>query len=346
MKQFLSISSLILLLTACTQSAPSTGDTESQAMQKVSVVTSFYPQTHFAEEVAGDLATVEQITPLGSDPHSYEPTPKKMQQVYNADLLIFNGAGQDEWAERIHSELEGNGVRTIAATEIVERMAYEEEDHDEHDDHDEHGHHDDHADHDDHDDHEDDHEDHDEHGHHDHEHGEWDPHVWLDPVRAQKIVQTIASELSAIDPTNAEGYKSNADSYVLRLQELDTDIRTGLSNCALDSVIVSHDAFRYLAARYEFHTLEIAGLSPSAVPSPARLAELADVASEEGIQHVFFETHVSSALSDTLAEEIGAETLVLHSLEARTQEERTAGKTYIDLMRQNFANLQIALQCS
>lgn len=123
-------------------------------------------------------------------------------------------------------------------------------------------------------------------------------------------------------------------------------MRTGLSNCALDAVIVSHDAFRYLAGRYDFHTLEIAGLAPSAEPSPARLAELSGIAKEEGIRHVFFETQVSPALSETLAEEIGAETLVLHSLETLTEQERSSGMTYIDLMRKNLDNLRTALECS
>lgn len=345
MNTFLSIGSALILLAGCTPAAPSNSTGETQT---VSVATSFYPQTHFAQQVGGDLVDVQQVVASGADPHTYEPTPKQIRKVYDADLLIFNGAGQDAWAERMHEELEEGNVRVLIATELVERMAYEEDEHDDHhDDHDGHEneheeeHHEEHGDHQE--EHKDDHHEEDE---HDHEHGEWDPHVWLDPLRAQQIVQAIASELAEIDPANAEQYNKNADAYASELQELDNDMHKGLSNCTLDAVVVSHDAFRYLAHRYGFHTLEIAGLSPSAEPSPARLAELSKIAKEEGIAHVFFETHVSPALSETLAQEIGAQTLVLHSIEALTKEERSAGKTYIDLMRQNLANLQIALQCS
>ena len=159
-------------------------------------------------------------------------------------------------------------------------------------------------------------------------------------------MESIASTLSTIDPENAAIFNSNARTYISELQSLDQDMQEGLRDCALDSIIVSHDAFRYLANRYNFHTLEIAGLSPSSEPSPQRLAKLADLAEQESIKHVFFETHVSPALSETLAQEIGAQTLVLHSLEALTKQESSAGMTYIDIMRQNLGNLRTALQCN
>lgn len=328
MKKYLSFSCVVLLCVGCTPSTPSVDNTEPQAAQKIIVATSFYPQTHFAEQVGRELVDVVQVAAPGADPHTYEPTPQQIQQVYNSDLLIFNGLGQDPWADRLYEDLQNSDTNVLAVTELVDRMAYEEKHEDE-----EHGEHED-----------------EEHGEHededDHEHGEWDPHVWLDPQRAEKIVEAIASELSKISPTHTEQFRNNADAYVTELRTLDQDMQAGLSNCNLDAIIVSHDAYRYLANRYGFHTLEIAGLSPSVEPSPARLAELTELAEEENIHHVFFETHVSPALSQTLADEIGASTLVLHSIEALTEKERSAHKTYIDLMRQNLDNLRIALQCT
>ena len=329
MKKLLIIGCIAILSTGCTPSSPSVNETGEQVEQKIVVATSFYPLTHFTEQVGGDLIEVRQIAAAGADPHSFEPTPSQMRQIFESDMLIYNGLGQDPYAERMHDELEQKGIRVLMATELVERMSYEHEDHDEHED-----------EHDDHDEEE----EHDEHD--DHAHGEWDPHVWLDPQRVQHIVEAIASELAEIDPSHASQFHNNADVYIAQLRALDQDMLTGLSSCALDAIIVSHDAYRYLANRYGFHTLEIAGLSPSAQPSPARLAELTEIAEEEGIHHVFFETHVSPALSQTLAQEIGAETLVLHSIEALTQQERSAGKTYIDLQRANLENLRTALECS
>jgi zinc transport system substrate-binding protein len=388
MKHFFSLTLVVALLAACSANNPTpTSPAANQdpapnaavndaepSTEKIVVATSFYPLTHLAQQVGGDLVTIQQVAKVGVDPHAFEPSPKDVQQMFESDLLIFNGQGVDAYAADIHEELQDSGVRVLSATELVETIAYEEGGHDDHDDHgDDHGdeEHDDHDDHEDeHDDHHDEDDDHDEHGdeHHDedehddhgdeehdeheedghegHNHGEWDPHVWLDPLRSELIVQAIAKELGAIRPEQAEQFQANADAYAAQLRSLDADMQAGLKNCNLDAVIVSHDAYRYLANRYNFATLEIAGLSPNIAPSPARLAELTKIAEAEGIAHVFFETQVSPALSETLAQEIGASTLVLHSLEALSEAERQAGKTYIDLQRMNLENLRTALQCS
>ena len=344
MKRILMICSISLLAAGCSQTEPAANTVEPEAAKKAVVATSFYPLTHFAKQVGGDKVTVQQVAAQGSDPHTFEPTPHQLKNIYSADILLVNGTGLEPWAERVQEEVESKGIAVMVASELVDRLPYGR---DEHEDYSEDEHHDDDA-HDEHEDEHDDHEDHEEHegDEHHHDHGEWDPHVWLDPSLAEDIVKAIAEKLSAIDPANAMRYKANADAYVSKLRTLDSDMIHGLSACQRDAVIVSHDAFRYIAHRYGFHALEISGLAPSAEPNPARMAELAEIAEEEGISYVFFETHVSPALSQTLADEIGAETLVLHPISALTKQERSSGKTYIDLMRQNLQNLRIALECS
>jgi len=353
MKHFFSLSLVTLLLAACgsatsTQTPPAeiADAPDSQIETTLIVTTSFYPLTHFTTQVGGDLIEVQQVAAQGADPHSFEPTASQISQIYESDLFIFNGQGQDTYAERLHTELIKNGTNVLVATELVERMPYEREEH-EHSDHEEdhNDHEDEHEDEEHHDEH-DDEDEHEEDDHDEHNHGEWDPHVWLDPLRAEEIVQTIAQELSSMRPALANQFQANADAYVAELRTLHKDMSAGLSNCTLDAVIVSHDAYRYLANRYNFYTFEIAGLSPSSTPSPARLAELTDIAATEGIEHVFFETQVSPALSETLAQEIGATTLVLHSIEALTDEERDNNETYVSIQRMNLNNLRTALKCN
>lgn len=357
MKKTLSLLSVIILTTACTPAQPSPAEGEAKN-EKLIVTTSFYPLTHFAQQVGGDLIDVRQIASAGADPHSFEPNPQQVKQIFESDLFLYNGGGQDPYADRLHEELVQNDMKVLVISELVDRMPYEQKEHVHHeedhkDEHDEEEDHEDEHEEEDHDDHEEGHEDHeeghdehDEDGHDDHNHGEWDPHVWLDPHLAQDIVQVITEALSESNPSLAGQFQANADAYIAQLQSLDADMQAGLSGCALDAIIVSHDAYRYLANRYDFHTFEIAGLSPSMEPSPARLAELTEIAAEEGIGHVFFETQVSPALSQTLAQEIGAQTLTLHSIEALTEKERSEGMTYIDLQRGNLKNLRTALKCS
>lgn len=172
-----------------------------------------------------------------------------------------------------------------------------------------------------------------------------DPHFWLDPALAQKIVINIRDGLSKADPANREYYAKNADDYNAKLVQLDEDFRTGLQDCRQDTIITSHAAFSYVAQRYDFVMESIAGLSPEEEPSAARLAELSDLVNEKGIKYVFFESLVSPVLADTIAQETGAQTLVLDPIEGLNNEDQKQGNDYVSVQRENLANLRTALAC-
>ena len=117
---------------------------------------------------------------------------------------------------------------------------------------------------------------------------------------------------------------------------------TGLTGCERDVVVVSHDAFGYLA-KYGLHLEPIAGLSPDAEPTPAALAELGELIRDEGITTVFSERLASPAMAETLASDLGVDTAVLDPVEGLTDE--TADEDYLSLMRANLAALQEANGC-
>ena len=104
-------------------------------------------------------------------------------------------------------------------------------------------------------------------------------------------------------------------------------------------------AFGYLAADYGLTQIGIAGLSPDAEPSLKELAGVADFAKANHVKYIFVEALASPKLSDTIAREVGATTLVLNPLEGLTDEELTQGKTYVTEMERNLSNLRTALQC-
>lgn len=172
-----------------------------------------------------------------------------------------------------------------------------------------------------------------------------DPHFWLDPVLAQKIVDNIRDGLNKADPTNKEFYTKNADSYKKQLEALDTAYRDGLSQCSLHTVISSHDAFSYLGKRYNLEVASIAGLSPEEEPSAAKLAELSQMVKDKGIHYVFFESLVSPRLADTVAAEANAKTLVFDPIEGLTDKDQKEGKDYLSVQRENLDNLRTALAC-
>lgn len=173
-----------------------------------------------------------------------------------------------------------------------------------------------------------------------------DPHFWLDPVLAQTIVKNIERGLIVADPNHRNDYTKNANAYIAQLQKLDNDFKTDLSDCKQHQIISSHEAFGYLATRYNFSVTAIAGISPDEEPSAGKLAEIANLAKREQIKYIFFESLVSPRLADTIAQESGAQTLVFDPLEGLTQDAQKQGKNYVSVQRENLANLRTALACN
>lgn len=173
-----------------------------------------------------------------------------------------------------------------------------------------------------------------------------DPHFWLDPVLAQQIVRNIRDGLIQADPKHSADYTKNAADYIAKLQLLDQQFKTGLSSCQQHTIITSHEAFGYVAARYHFDVQAIAGLSPDTEPSANKLAELTQTAREQNIHYIFFESLVSPRLADTIAQEVGAKTLVFDPLEGLTNEAQKQGQNYLSVQRQNLAALRTALACN
>jgi len=172
-----------------------------------------------------------------------------------------------------------------------------------------------------------------------------DPHFWLDPILATKEVALIRDTLVTIDATNAATYRANADAYLAALSNLNEDFVSGLSSCRQKTVVTSHAAFAYLAKRYGFDVISISGISPEQEPSAGRLSEIAEIAKSKGVKAIFFETLVSSKLSETIANEIGAITLVFNPLEGLSSEESAAGEDFVSVMRTNLENLKIGMVC-
>lgn len=278
-----------------------------EAGKKISIVATFYPLQDFAESVGGDAVSVRSIVPAGMEPHDYEPTPQDIVSVYQADAFLLNGAGLDSWAEKIRPELEKRGVTVIQMSEVVSLLSASAETGGETD--------------------------------------TFDPHFWLDPVWAQKEAEAIRDALILRDPARTEVYTRNTERYSVLLADLDTAYREGLQRCEFHTIVTSHNAFAYLAQRYGFETIPVSGIFPEAEVSPRALAEIAEAVRSLGLRYIFFETLSSPKVAETLAEEVGAETLVFNPLEGLTEEDRQAGKNYLSIMYENLNNLQTALRC-
>ena len=172
-----------------------------------------------------------------------------------------------------------------------------------------------------------------------------DPHIWLDPMLAKKEVELITQGLIKIDPVNSNYYQTNAQNLLVKLDNLNIEYRQGLNSCVKKDIITSHAAFGYLASEYHLNQIPISGLSPDAEPTVKKIIEIANFAKKNQIKYIFFESLVSPKLSQTIASEIAAQTLVLNPIEGLSDEEIKNGKNYFTEMESNLNNLKIALQC-
>jgi zinc transport system substrate-binding protein len=287
--------------------------------EKPLVVASFYPLYEFAKQVAGEHAEVVSLVPVGIEPHDWEPAPQDVIRVHRAKLFVFNGAGLEPWVEKLLRDAKARGTVVVRTTERVPLLSGDRPGHE-----------------------------------HAHEAKPGapsgatpavDPHVWLDPVRAQAQVEAIRAGLAKVDPANTAAYAANAQAYRAKLAALDAAFAAGLKECARRDFVTTHSAFSYLARRYGLTQIPIQGIEPEAEPSPARLAALVKLAKARKTRYVFFETLVSSKLAETLAREVGAQTLVLNPVEGLTKEEEAAGKGYLGVMDENLRNLRVGLEC-
>jgi len=309
MKRLLALVAILIVISALVWMSTRPATTAPNG--DLAVATSFYPLYYFASEIGGKHATVTNIVPAGSEPHEYEPTPRDIAAIEAADVVLLNGEGFESWGDRIAGSVTGTVLR------LAEGMATLEG---------EHGH--------------------DEEEGAQHAEGEHDPHVWLSPALSRVMATRIADAFVAADPAHADDYRANATALDAKLATLDDAYRRGLAQCARRDIVTSHAAFGYIARDYDLQQIAIAGLSPEEEPSVQTLAAVAAEAKKRGATHIFFETLVPPDFSQTIAREIGAQTLALNPLEGLTDEEMSAGKNYVTEMQQNLKNLQLALACT
>ncbi len=182
-----------------------------------------------------------------------------------------------------------------------------------------------------------------EHGHH-HDF-EFDPHIWLDPILVKQQVNNIRDGLIEADPQNKEHYEQNAVSYNKKLDELDVKIKSSLLSCKKDTFVPFHNAFTYLAERYDVKIMALGGIAPDSEATAAELAEFVDFVKDNEIKVIFAEELVDPRLAEVIADEAGAEVLLFSPLEALTPEELGKNISYIDKMEQNMDSLKVALEC-
>ena len=288
-----------------------------QASDGRRAVASFYPLAWVTEQVAGDSWTVDNLTQPGQEPHDLDLTIAQTAALEEAGLIVL----EEDFQPAVDAAAEGSDAPVVDATAVIDLLPADhhgesEEEHAEHAG---------------------------EEGEEDHDHGDLDPHFWLDPLLVADFADAVADELADVDPDGATTYADNAAALRTELETLDSEFTDGLATCERTTTVVSHDAFGYLA-RYGLDFEPIAGLSPDAEPTAADLGRLQSLITSDGVTTVFSERLVSAKMADTLAGDLGVSTAVLDPIEGLSDE--TSDEDYLSLMRENLTALQEANGCS
>ncbi|GAB2472230.1 zinc ABC transporter substrate-binding protein [Promicromonospora xylanilytica] len=293
----------------------------------VTVLASFYPLQYVAQQIGGDLVTVDNLTPPAAEPHDLELSPAQVREIGTADLVVYLSGFQNAVDEGVEARAPEHVIDAAGPAGLAEHAdeghadeGHEGETEEEHAEHaDEAG--------------------------DGHDHGATDPHFWLDPSRLAAVGQAVADELAAVDPENADQYAAGALRLGEQLDELDQEFADGLAACQGATLVTSHAAFGYLADRYALEQVGISELDPEVEPSPARLREIGDVVEERGVKTLYSETLVSPKVTETLAADLGVETAVLDPLEGLSEDATAAGDDYVSVMRANLGALEEGLVC-
>ena len=282
------------------------------------VVTSIKPIHSLVSNVMNGVGEPYLIITDTNSPHSFTLKPEDASKLQGADIVFWIGEEIETFLEKPLGSIAIRARKiSFMESDDIQKLKFREnsifDEHDDHDDHEEHDDHDDHEEHDDHDDHEehDDHDKHDDHGHH---HGEFDSHIWLDPINAKEIVSIIADELSLIDPSNKSKYIENAKSTATQLDNLIRETEKTLDKDI--SYVVFHDAYQYFEERFNVAASGALTLNTDVLPGARQIMNIRELIEDKNISCILSEPQFNPKIIETIAEDTNIKTGVLDPLGA------------------------------
>jgi zinc transport system substrate-binding protein len=284
----------------------------------IKVVASIKPIHSLASYLMNGVAKPDLIVDGYASPHGFAMKPSHAKMLQNADLIFWVGEDVENFLEKplgsIAKKAEKIELMQIKGLQVLKfrerNIFYDHDDHG-HDDHDKKEDHDSHAKKEDHDDHgkKEDHDDHERHAH-----GEFDPHIWLDPINAKVILNEMVEHLIENDPKNEAKYKSNLDEALKDIDKLTIDVMTELSNSV--SSIVFHDAYQYFEKRFNVNILGAFTVNTDVMPGAEQLAEIREIIEHDKVACVFSEPQFNPDIIKAVAKDMNIKTGVIDPLGA------------------------------
>lgn len=312
-KQAALITGAVLMVTILIAAA-SAFHTPAQQTGKLQVVASFYPLAFFTQEIGGEHMQVTQLVPSNTEIHNWEPSAQDITAAEKADIVVYNGAGLDQWMQNEILPALSNAktrvtVDTTTDAPLLQATEHEEEHEDEHD------------------------------------HGEYDPHTWVSPYMAKLQAEKIYNALVMQDPAHETYYTDNWATLKNNLEQIDANYTETLADKQKDTIFVSHAAFGYLASRYGFQQHGVIGLSADQQPSAASIANIIDLMTQHETYVVYVDPVYSEEYARALKNELETKTghpvtiLKLYLMTGPVD-----GEGYLEQQLFNLQNLKTGLE--
>ncbi|MFW6176354.1 MAG: metal ABC transporter solute-binding protein, Zn/Mn family [Thermoplasmatota archaeon] len=255
---------------------------------ELNVAVTIPPQKEFVEEIGGDNVKVTLMVPPGQDPHSYEPETRQMRELAKADIYFKVGSGLEFEKTWMSTMKEYNpDMKIVDGSNGIQLLTMDNHEADDGHEHDE----------------------------------DVDPHIWLSPKNAIKMVDNLVNGLIEKDSDNEEFYKENAEDYKNKLSELDSELKEGLSQYKQREFLVYHPSFGYLENEYNLTQIPIQEQGKQ--PGTKGLENIIAQAKENNISVIFVSPQFDDSNANTIAEEIDGEVVKLNPL----------AEDYLDNMR-------------
>ena len=318
---------LTMVLSGCQPASQALPDIETDQRLQVLATTSIVGDV--VQQVGGESIDLAVLLPVGTDPHSFQPTPQEVVSVSEADVVFINGLGLEQFLNDILSNAVGE-ARVVSVSEgIMPRESQHSPDEDpEHAEADAHEHADQTV------------------RDGDDAPADGDPHVWVDPNNVMAWTENIVRTLAELDPANAGVFRANGDAYLAALQELDAWIRNQVEAVPEGDrkIITDHMLFGYFVDRYGFEQIGaiVSGYSSMAAPSAQELAALEDAIQDMGVKVVFVGNTVNPDLAARVAGDTGVDLVFLYT--GSLSEPGGDADSYLDFMRYNVNAIVGALQ--
>ena len=269
--------------------------------KKIKVSVTFNAMKEFTEAVGKDKVEISTIIPDGTEPHDFEPKAKDLTELSSAQVFVYSGFGMEAWADKAIEAANNKNLVAVEASKGATPIQNTDAGEVK-------------------------------------EHGQYDPHIWISLKGAETEAKNIRDGLIKADPSSADYFNQNCDSFVAQLESLYSEYNTKFQTTKSKSFVTGHAAFAYLCRDFGLKQNSVEDVFAEGEPSAQKLAGLVDYCKKNNVKTIFVEDMVSPAVSQTLAKQVGAKVKQIYTIESGED-----NKTYLERMKSNLNEIYDSL---